>query len=235
MNSGHKLIPEDFKGELFARFQWEKHEFWREPTYERDFFEHPSLKQSFLFRENILSPKEINYLKHIMKQEKSTPLYVQTDWGNGYSPQIQKSVRNGLSLDVSREFFSIAKKLIFPTIENIYEEKIGAVSKMLGREYKEGGCYELHFDNGGVFQAGNICYPEVLTARDLTILTCVEDDHTGGELEFPQQGKTFRLSKGSSLIFPSNFHFSHQLHPITSGKRVTIVFWVQLFHNEVFK
>jgi len=50
-------------------------------------------------------------------------------------------------------------------------------------------------------------------------------DFTGGELVFPKHGLTIPPEPGLLVAFPSDEHFEHEVWPIASGQRYSILLW----------
>ena len=66
--------------------------------------------------------------------------------------------------------------------------------------------------------------------RHLSYSLCLNDDYEGGELEFGFTKTDFekiKMKKNSCILFPSNFMFSHRVHPVTKGTRYVIVGWMR--------
>jgi predicted 2-oxoglutarate/Fe(II)-dependent dioxygenase YbiX len=61
--------------------------------------------------------------------------------------------------------------------------------------------------------------------RTVSCVICLTDDYIGGEIAFLNKQKIFKLKKGDVLLFPSNFMFPHEVYPIVSGVRYSIVTW----------
>ena len=59
----------------------------------------------------------------------------------------------------------------------------------------------------------------------LTLLALLNDDFTGGELQF-WQNQQFKLAAGEAVIFPSNFLFPHKVNKVISGIRYSFVVWI---------
>jgi predicted 2-oxoglutarate/Fe(II)-dependent dioxygenase YbiX len=57
----------------------------------------------------------------------------------------------------------------------------------------------------------------------LTIIALLNDEFTGGSTKI--LGEAVTLSKGSAVIFPSNFMFPHEIEPVISGIRYSITTW----------
>ena len=59
--------------------------------------------------------------------------------------------------------------------------------------------------------------------RTVSITMYINNDYTGGELEYVWFNKTYRPEAGDIVIFPSNYIFSHKVHKILSGIRYAVV------------
>jgi predicted 2-oxoglutarate/Fe(II)-dependent dioxygenase YbiX len=53
----------------------------------------------------------------------------------------------------------------------------------------------------------------------------LNDDYEGGEFAFFDRELKYKLKKGSCIMFPSNFMYPHEIMPVTSGTRYSIVTW----------
>jgi predicted 2-oxoglutarate/Fe(II)-dependent dioxygenase YbiX len=80
--------------------------------------------------------------------------------------------------------------------------------------YKEGGFFKEHIDYS----------PS--TPRQLSFSFGLNDDYEGGEFQFFGNSEPYRVPKGSCIIFPSSFVFPHQILPVTSGTRYSVVTWM---------
>lgn len=59
----------------------------------------------------------------------------------------------------------------------------------------------------------------------VTVLTGLNDDYEGGELIM--FGDTeYKLGKGDTIVFPSNFLYPHRINEVTKGARYSFVSWV---------
>lgn len=90
----------------------------------------------------------------------------------------------------------------------------------------------LSYDINGHYDEHNDCEDyvnNILTRvidRDITLIFYLNDNYTGGELEFTKLGLTYKPKKNSMIIFPSYYEFSHRVHPIRSGIRTNLVCWL---------
>jgi len=53
----------------------------------------------------------------------------------------------------------------------------------------------------------------------------LNDNYEGGEFAFFDRELVYKLKKGSCIMFPSNFMYPHEIMPVTSGTRYSIVTW----------
>ena len=79
--------------------------------------------------------------------------------------------------------------------------------------YREGEFYTQHVDS--------------FTAKPRTV-SCtfaLNDAYEGGTFAFFDNTLGYTLSKGSALLFPSNFMYPHEVRPVTRGVRYSVVTW----------
>ena len=79
--------------------------------------------------------------------------------------------------------------------------------------YKEGQFYAQHTDS---FKG---------RPRAVSCSFMLNDDYEGGEFAFFDRELVYKLKKGSCIMFPSNFMYPHEIMPVTSGTRYSIVTW----------
>jgi Rps23 Pro-64 3,4-dihydroxylase Tpa1-like proline 4-hydroxylase len=80
--------------------------------------------------------------------------------------------------------------------------------------YKSGDFYVQHTDH---FKQ---------QPRTLSCTICLNDDYSGGEFAFFNRELVYKIKKGSVLMFPSNFMYPHEVMPVTSGTRYSIITWL---------
>jgi predicted 2-oxoglutarate/Fe(II)-dependent dioxygenase YbiX len=62
--------------------------------------------------------------------------------------------------------------------------------------------------------------------RTISCSFSLVDDYEGGEFSFFDRQIIIKPKKGSLLIFPSNFMFPHEILPVTSGTRYSVITWM---------
>lgn len=61
--------------------------------------------------------------------------------------------------------------------------------------------------------------------RSVSCSFAINDDYEGGEWAFFNREQTVKLPKGAAIMFPSNFMYPHEILPVTSGTRYSIITW----------
>lgn len=103
-------------------------------------------------------------------------------------------------------------KVLYPFAEKNIKNREYSVHLL---KYTEGGFLPAHQDHG-------------VSSRVLSAVLYLNDDYEGGEIEFVNSGVRMKPEAGSIIIFPSNFLYIHQVHPIVSGERYSLPHW---YHN----
>lgn len=61
--------------------------------------------------------------------------------------------------------------------------------------------------------------------RTISMSLCLNDNFSGGDLEFTRFDIKIKPKKNQAIFFPSNYVYSHTVHPVISGTRYAIVAW----------
>lgn len=92
-------------------------------------------------------------------------------------------------------------------------------------QYGQGEYYGWHQDDSGSGPAATRAY---------SIVIQLSGDYSGGLLQYKKDGiQTFTPEVGRMVVFPSSW--SHQVTPVTSGVRYSLVSWFSIKKLEGFK
>lgn len=80
--------------------------------------------------------------------------------------------------------------------------------------YQYGQHYEAHYDGTTV------------SGRTVSAILYLNDNYSGGELEFPTYDLKIKPKAGTLYVFPSNYPYRHIAHPVTEGTKYAIVTWL---------
>jgi predicted 2-oxoglutarate/Fe(II)-dependent dioxygenase YbiX len=128
-----------------------------------------------------------------------------------YPHVIEKNAEIRSNLD--KTIFASAGLAIQKYNKNFDNCKIQEDSGYELLRYKEGQFYIQHTDS---FKD---------RPRAVSCSFILNDDYEGGEFAFFDRELTYKLKKGSCIMFPSNFMYPHEIMPVTSGIRYSIITW----------
>lgn len=185
-----------------------------------------SLDKYIIILDNIV-PEEL--CDRILEEYRESSCWEQTtinsDSGFKHNPMIRNCDHIAMSLpqvinknfhvrkNLDDELFKCAAKAI-----NVYRGVFPDVASEIDTgydllRYKEGQFYQQHTDS---FKAQQ---------RSVSCSFHLNDDYEGGEFAFFDREIIARVGKGSIIMFPSNFMFPHEIMPVTSGTRYSIITW----------
>jgi predicted 2-oxoglutarate/Fe(II)-dependent dioxygenase YbiX len=81
----------------------------------------------------------------------------------------------------------------------------------------------LKYETGGFYTTHTDSFKD--RPRAVSCSFALNDDYEGGEFAFFDRELVYNLKKGSCIMFPSNFMYPHEIMPVTSGTRYSIVTW----------
>lgn len=109
------------------------------------------------------------------------------------------------------------------TISAIFQRKFEWVEAPQVLRYEEGGCYGKHADSD-TFLPDEGLWQRSLD-RDISLLLYLNDDFSGGDLEFSQFNYRYSPRQGDLVFFPSDRRYVHQAQAVRWGVRYAIVSW----------
>jgi hypothetical protein len=116
---------------------------------------------------------------------------------------------------INNKFF----ELTFSAVSS-YKEKLAIHEPIYWNEgfnvlkYQTGQEYKAHYDGG------------TSTKRAVSPIVYLNDEYTGGEIEFVNFDITIKPEPGMLVIFPSNYAYTHIAHPVKTGTKYAIVTWL---------
>jgi len=63
--------------------------------------------------------------------------------------------------------------------------------------------------------------------RRISTVYYLNDNYTGGEINFPRFGITFKPKANQMIIFPSTYVYNHSVSPVIEGERYAVVSWMK--------
>jgi Rps23 Pro-64 3,4-dihydroxylase Tpa1-like proline 4-hydroxylase len=131
----------------------------------------------------------------------------------GISEQIVIEKNFDIRKKIDEDFYLCASKAI-NEYRNLFPDVASEVDTGYGLlRYKKGQFYIQHTDSFKQQQ------------RSVSCSFLLNDDYEGGEFAFFDREIVIKGSKGSIVMFPSNFMFPHEVMPVISGTRYSIITW----------
>jgi predicted 2-oxoglutarate/Fe(II)-dependent dioxygenase YbiX len=181
------------------------------------------LKDYILIVPNIV-PSEL--CSTILSEYKECDSWIKAIVGSGKeAPNIRNCETIGLSFsEIIEKNAKIRQKIdqdLFSCAANAIKEYKNKFTKCTIEEdsgydllkYEVGSFYIEHVDS---FKA---------RPRAVSCSFVLNDDYEGGEFAFFGGSIKYKLEKGACIMFPSNFMYPHEITPVTSGTRYSIVTW----------
>ena len=138
--------------------------------------------------------------------------------GIPYRGQIQnaesQSINEVFDLNLNNIFFEH-----FDPIEKDYMSSYGVATSwhdVYGiLKYGEGQFFTNHIDDHTDYH------------RRISTVYYLNDNYTGGEINFPRFGITFKPKANQMIVFPSTYVYNHSVSPVIEGNRYAVVSWLR--------
>jgi hypothetical protein len=142
---------------------------------------------------------------------------------NSYNPIIPHGSNKETNLAI--DIISMICKLTSIAVSEYAQKELVMKSIFYG-VMRTGSSNGLHMDNYFEDYKGRPIYKEA-SEEDYSGLLYLNDEYTGGELEFPKQGLKLKPKPGTLILFRGDETKPHQVLPVLSGNRANIVmfFW----------
>lgn len=63
--------------------------------------------------------------------------------------------------------------------------------------------------------------------RRVSTVYYLNDNYTGGEINFPRFNLTFKPKANQMIVFPSTYVYNHSVSPVIEGERYAVVSWMR--------
>lgn len=116
------------------------------------------------------------------------------------------------------------------TLSNIFLENLGPVEHDYEHSYGIGSSWHdgyqiLKYGIGQKFVNHIDDHPDF--HRRISTLYYLNDNYSGGEINFPRFGISFKPKANQMIIFPSAYTYNHSVSPVTEGTRYAVVSWMR--------
>lgn len=180
------------------------------------------LKDYIIIMNNIMPPPVADA---VLAEYKNCADWVPAITANGKSDGDRQCSTVGISFDVvikkNQETRQKIDKMIFPIAGQAIKEYTRHFNHT---NIEQDTGYELlKYETGQFYTTHTDSFKE--RPRAVSCSFALNDDYEGGEFAFFDRELVYNLKKGSCIMFPSNFMYPHEIMPVTSGTRYSIVTW----------
>lgn len=165
-----------------------------------------------------------NALTELLKKAKNAAKHsatVGTYDKDNFTTNINKDKCNAFLVDYELSDVSNILKYCVDLVKNIYKVNV-LETNIEFLCYKDGSQYWPHID--GQYAKGNLMKRSHLN-RDVTCIVYLNDDYTGGELNFKIFNQTYKPKANDVICFLGSYRYIHSVSPVT-GERYALVFWM---------
>ena len=180
--------------------------------------------EDFIITLDSIVPDEL--CDRILEEYRNCSFWTPTSVGSG---DVNDQIRNCDNINISED---VVLQKNFYIRKKIDEDMFESASKALS-EYRKSfpflvadidtGYGLLRYNKGQFYVQHTDSFKTQQRALSCSFL--LNDDYEGGEFAFFDREIMIRGSKGSAIIFPSNFMFPHEIMPVISGTRYSIITW----------
>jgi hypothetical protein len=217
---GKKIDTKQNDENVFIRYNELKHEEQSDGT-----IKNKKLEDLILILNDII-PVEL--CDAVLSEYKDTDYWISAQTGGG----LDKNARNCSVISISeRELLEQNKDIRYDIDRSLYDCVSDALNTYeqenpeFHLEIQEDTGYELlRYETGEFYIQHSDHFKQ--QPRTLSCTLCLNDDYEGGEFAFFNREIKYKLKKGSILLFPSNFMYPHEIMPVTSGTRYSIITWL---------
>lgn len=156
--------------------------------------------------------------------------------GNGVSDTVNTNSRNtqtfGVAYKGKIETYTsqTMQQLFYDNLNNIFFEYFNPLELDYLASF---GIATIWHDQWGVLKYGvgqyftNHIDDHVDHHRRVSTIYYLNENYTGGEINFPRFGITFKPKANQMIIFPSTYVYNHSVSPVIEGERYAVVSWLR--------
>jgi hypothetical protein len=155
----------------------------------------------------------------------------------GSDPTVNTKTRDTQTLGVAylgknKDVSSVTNmsELFFTNLNNMFFESFDPIEKDYMNSY---GIESEWHDSYGILKYGegqqftNHIDDHPSYHRRVSTVYYLNNNYTGGEINFPRFNITFKPKANQMIVFPSTYVYNHSVSPVIEGERYAIVSWLK--------
>jgi hypothetical protein len=132
--------------------------------------------------------------------------------------------------ETTQEDYSTLSATFYTSLSNIFLENLVPLEINYQNEYSVNCSWHdsyqiLKYGVGQKFVNHIDDHPDY--HRRVSTLYYINDDYSGGEINFPRFNLSFKPKPNQMLVFPSTYVYNHSVSPVTEGTRYAVVSWLR--------
>lgn len=184
------------------------------------------LSDFIFYKEEFIDP---DFCDQILEEYANSDLWEPSLTGSGLDPDARRCSFINISDDGIIDLEN-------PLERKKIDEKIYEYMKNLINEYQqehpdfeleiqEDSGYELlKYEEGDFYVQHSDSFKE--QPRALTVIMSMNNAYDGGEVALFNRELVYKMDAGDILVFPSSFMYPHEIMPVTSGTRFSLITWI---------
>ena len=160
-----------------------------------------------------------------------SPAYVKS---TGES-ELNKSTRDTMTIGVSYiENPDIDLSSVYAAFDTSLSKLFYDNFSLIESDYKnEFGIFTTWHDSYGILKYGvdqkftNHIDDHPDFHRRLSFVYYINEDYSGGEINFPRFGISYKPQANEMIVFPSTYVYNHSVNEVTQGTRYAVVSWAK--------
>jgi len=131
---------------------------------------------------------------------------------------------------IEKDDYSTLSATFYTSISNVFLQNIDPIERDYQRYFHIGCSWHdsysiLKYGVGQKFIDHIDDHPDF--HRRMSTLYYINDDYSGGEINFPRFNLSFKPKANQMIIFPSTYVYNHSVSPVTEGTRYAVVSWLR--------
>jgi hypothetical protein len=186
-----------------------------------------TLKDYIVVMNNIMPPPVMDM---VLDEYKNCDDWINAATASGENLNVRNCATIGISFDNIIQKNEIIRRKIDNTLYSVSSQALKEYSRNIPKlpndsylASKDTGYELLKYETEGFYTPHIDFFTE--RPRAISCSFILNDDYEGGEFAFFDRELVYKLKKGSCIMFPSNFVYPHEIMPVTSGTRYSIVTW----------
>jgi hypothetical protein len=164
----------------------------------------------------------LKWIEAAVKESSDPMVNTKTRDTSAFGIPYKGYIQNELPENMSEAFLVNVNNMFFENFDPIEKDYMGTYGifsewhDVYGiLKYGAGQFFSNHIDDHPSYH------------RRVSTVYYLNDNYTGGEINFPRFGITFKPKANQMIVFPSTYVYNHSVSPVIEGERYAVVSWLK--------